>query len=55
MVGKQEKARQAIAQIEKKNQDALAKIDEALESANRNLEQGDMGLMLAQGKENGVK
>ena len=55
LVGDQEKAKQAIAQLEKKNIQALANIDEALDSGNKNVEQGEFGLMLAENKENGIK
>ena len=41
--------------LEKRNQQALAKIDEAIESGNKNVAQGEFGLMLAESKENGVK
>ena len=47
LVGLQEKARQSITKVEDKNKQAMAMIDEALDSANRNLAQGDIGLMLA--------
>ena len=41
--------------MEDKNKQALAKIDEAIATADKNLGQGDLGFMLAQNKENGVK
>ena len=55
LVKQQEKARGFIQKLEEKNKHALEQIDEAIDSADRNLMQGDLGFILAQNKQNGLK
>ena len=44
-----------ISKLQEKNQHAFAQIDDSIKSVDKNMAQGDLGYMLAESKENGVK